>query len=81
MDAQAVWGARAPHIPHHGAVMGNWEREKWLGTTAGLSAELVGQLLEHSPRLEVSGPTLILHPGSPTGWLVIEPVEDGPGYQ
>lgn len=35
--------------------------------------ELSEPLMEHSPRLIISKPTLIREPASPTGWIVVIP--------
>lgn len=38
-----------------------------------MPAELARHLAEHSPRLEITGPTLIHIPGADTGFLLVEP--------
>jgi hypothetical protein len=40
-----------------------------------MNPALAKALAEHSPRLPITGPTLVPSPGSPTGWLVVEPVD------
>ena len=38
-----------------------------------LPLELCRVLVEHSPRLIITKPTLVRFPGSPSGWLLVLP--------
>lgn len=38
--------------------------------------ELRQMLMDHSPRLRISGPILLQHPASGTGWVVIDPRQE-----
>ena len=45
-------------------------------TDDDIPRELGRMLAEHSPRLVINTATLLRHPDSPTGWLVVEPMHE-----